>query len=164
MNGIPETQPETTSIVKYEGTPNEPFRAKEQSRWRQFLRAIWPFAQEGGKWAQYGTDLGRTFAEAEVADRVNRAEKTAAETAEIAASADLKRQESVRVFNTEIDSIFAQDNLPDSAKMLKLAKLFEANPELVQQVDRVTHILERLTLQRGAKVAFQLPPPDEDVD
>lgn len=150
----PETERDAPAIIKYEGIPNPP---TQQSVWRRFLQTVFPFMKRGGKWAEHGADLARSYAEAEVADRNNRALKTAAEAAEISARADLARNEAAKVFSDEVDAIFADRDLPESARMLKLAKLFEANPDLAAQVERVTDLLNRLHLQYGVTVHFQNP-------
>jgi hypothetical protein len=140
------------SIIRYDGIPTEPFRPHEPTRWQRFLTAIWPFARQGGEWAKYGGELGKAYLDAEIANRTNTASRTAAEAAETAARADFQRQDAVRVFNDQIDSIFKDNNLPHGAKILKLAKLMEANPDLAQQVEKITDIVDKLALRRGARI------------
>ncbi len=141
-----------TQIVRFEGNPNDSGETGERSIWSRFLNAIWPFSKRGGEWAKYSGGLGKAFAEAEVSQRANTAARTAAEAAETAARADVSRQEAVRVFNEQIDAIFGDDGLPESAKLLKLAKLLEKNTDLSEQIENVTEIIDRLALTRGSKI------------
>lgn len=143
---------DTRSIIRFDGNPNEPSRANEATLWKRFLKVIWPFAKTGGEWARYSGELGKTFAEAEVAQRVNTAERIAAEAAETAARADINRQDAVRIFSEQIDAIFSGDNVPESAKMLKLAKLLAANPDLTCQVNKVSKLIETLAKTRGTRI------------
>ena len=64
-------------------------------------------------------------------------------------------------FNLEVDAIFMEDGLPEAAKMLKLAKLLEANPDIAEQIDKVSGILEKLCLTRGTRVKIGMPDVEE---
>lgn len=151
-------------IIKFDGTPNDSTLPAEPSRWHRFLQAIWPFTRRGGQWARHGAELGRAYAEAEVEFKKNTAARTAAEAAELTARADASRNEAARIFNSEIDSIFANNDIPDHARMLMLAKLFQANPDLAEQVTIVTSLLESLKDQHGTKVEFENPVEIDPAD
>jgi hypothetical protein len=151
---LPQNDDDVPAIVKLEGTPNE-FAPKERSLWQKFLNVIWPFTRKGGKWAKYGYGLSKTFIEAEVANKQNQAAKTAAEAAELSARADANRNQAAKIFNEQIDSIFKDDLLPESAKLLKLAKLLESNPDLAAQLEKVAELIESLQLLHGTSVEIQ---------
>lgn len=143
------------AIVRFEGRPNEPDRPGERSRWERFKTAVCP-------WLKKGSDLGQAYAEAEVAKARSEAAKVAAEAVEIAAQADLNRQQAVQMFGEAVDDIFNDDS-PEAAKMLKLAKLFQENPELSVQVEKIKAIMDRLHLSKGVNidgVQNQLAPPE----
>ena len=63
-------------------------------------------------------------------------------------------REAVEKFNKNIDDIFKEDGLPDSAKMLKLAKLIAENPDIVEQLDKVNGIIEKLGWERGTRIGI----------
>lgn len=145
---------QSPAIVKLEGMPNNS-GGHEPSRWQKFLSLIWPFTSFGGKWAKYGYGLSKTYVEAEVENKQNEAAKTAAEAAEISARADANRNQAAKLFGEQVDNIFKDVTLPETAKLLKLAKLMESNPELVEQIDKVTKLIESLRLLHGASVEIQ---------
>jgi hypothetical protein len=143
---------DSAAIARFEGGPAEAVTLAERTRWQRFLAAIWPFTRKGGAWARYGGELGKAYVEAEVQLKQNEATRLAAEAAEIAARADVNRNESGVLFNQQVDNIFADDNLPEAVKVLKLAKLLETNPDLLAQLEKVREIMESLRLTRGTSV------------
>lgn len=152
MTDFKDSADDDCAIVKYEGTPTDYEASEEISRWQRFLNAFFPFTRRGGKLAAYGAELSRAYAEAEVASKQNEAAKKAAEAAEIAALAEVNKNESCRIFNAQVDAIFRDDSLPEAAKLLKLAKLLDTNPQLAEQIDRVADLMNRLNVARGTNV------------
>jgi len=135
----------TGAIVRFEVRPKKFVCPNELSRWQRFKRFVFP-------WLRKGKDFGQEYARARFAKEQNEAEKLAREASEIAARTDTERQRTVREFSKNVDAIFADDGLPEEAKMLKLAKLMGENPELEAQVETVRHLLDRLHDERGVSI------------
>lgn len=105
--------------------------------WQKLKNALIPHLKHGRR-------LAEAYAEATVQKEYSEARKIAEEAAEIAARKDLIKQEEVKEFAGIVDSIFAADDLPQTAKALKLAKLMENNPEVAVQLTNAKEIFDRL--------------------
>ena len=114
-------------------------RSRKQTRWQRFKAALFPYLRRS-------KELAYAYTEAQIEKERNEARKIAEEAAEIAAQNDLIRQKSAKEFGAVINDIFADDSLPPSAKTFKLAKLIEANPEIVVQLERAEKVVEKLSL------------------
>lgn len=137
------------AIVRFEGLPNEPAITNEITLWDKFKQIIWPFARKGGKWAKYGCELGKAFAEAELAKRENEAKKLAAEAANLAAEADFKRAKTLKLINDEIRRIFGNPKSSQEEIKLLLASLIKDHPEISEQIEKVGAIIERLAITKS---------------
>lgn len=146
----------TSAIVKMEGIPAPIESLEEISSWRRFLRWLNPFTRQGGKLAKYGAGLARAYAEAEVAVKVGEAYKVAEEAAELAARADTQRNEACLAYNKALDEAL-NDERPEG-KALKLAKILSENPEVTEQLQVVSEIMDRLNFNRGTTVEIITPP------
>jgi hypothetical protein len=154
MNWEPE-QDEKQALVRFDGRPNDSKVPHELTRWQKFKRWILPFVSESGAWAQYGISLADQYAMAEIDMRKSQAAKTAAEAANIAADTDIKRQGKVKLANQELRDIFADANSSDTAKMIQLASLLAANPEIHSQLDKIEDLLAKLHLTRGVNLILK---------
>ena len=135
-------QHDDQAIVRYEGRPNEADRPAEKTCWQRFLE----FVHLSSRKTQ---ELGEAFADAEVAKKRNKAVKVAAEAAELAARADLNRAKELRVVNEEIRKIFSDGSLPPEAIKMQLRALAKVHPEILEKVEDIESLVERLRLQRG---------------
>jgi hypothetical protein len=68
---------------------------------------------------------------------------------------ELLNQKVIRDFNKNIDNIYADDGLPESAKIIKMAKLLEKNPEVPNKIDGAIKLLK--TLESNNKYRKFLP-------
>ena len=148
------------AVLKFSGTPNEPESPKEKSRWKNFLKIIWPWAREGGRLLSKGKKLTEKYYEAEVSKKQNEAEKIAEEAANIAADTDLKNQQKVKLVNEEISRIFSDGDLPDVAKQLQLANLMAENPEIAEQMSKIEDMVLRMRTINFSK--FELDIEDSN--
>ena len=110
---------------------------REYTRWVRFKSWIFSHLRK----TEY---LAELYAEAKVAKEENEAWKTAEEAADIDARKDLKRLKELQRFNAIVDDIFANDGIPPEAKVLKLAKLFEIDPEVLTQIDKVKNVIKKI--------------------
>lgn len=140
------------TLVKVEGAPNVPNKPADKRLWSRFKRWLFPHIYKTEK-------LATEYAEAKVQKEKSSARKIAEEAADIAAKKDTERakkalldQEEVLKFNSAVDDIFGDDGLPEEAKVLKFAKLMEKNPRVIEQLDRVKEVIERLRLTRGVSI------------
>ena len=150
------------TIVKVEGRPNFPKHPKEQTRWESFKLFLFRRLRKS-------KELAEAYTEAKVAKEQNEARKIAEEAGEIAARKDRTRQQEASEFNAIIDDIFSDDSLPAGAKMLKLAKLMEKNPQLASQLRKVKEIIEELGLKTGLSIEVEADslkylPDDQDFE
>jgi hypothetical protein len=155
MSGYQDT-PERAALIKFSGTPNEPNRPEELSRWQRFKRAVWPWARKGGLLAERATYLGEAYAEAEVAKRDSEARKFAAEAADLSARADHTRQETVRLVNDEIQRIFSDETISDMGRMMQLANILAHNPDLADQLKYIDNLYSQLRALRGVQLSVSL--------
>jgi len=149
-----EVQP---AIIRFVGTPNEQFASEEQTRWHRFLSFLWPFANKAGLAAKHTISLADEFRAAEIAKRNAEAEKVAAEAADISAAMDTKRQETIRIVNSEIERIFSDTGTPEIAKKLQLANLLAGNPQIAQQLELIESLCVNLRLKHGTQVEIERP-------
>jgi hypothetical protein len=140
------------AIVRYEGRPNEASRPAEKTRWQRFLEFIHIKSRKTG-------ELGEAYADAEVAKKKNEAAKVAADAADIAAHADLTRIKVVKAVNDEIERIFSEVNLPPAARMMQLNVLAKEHPEIMEQLDKLESIEDRLRLNRGVRIQIAQDEP-----
>lgn len=104
-----------------------------------------------------GADLGEAYGEAEVAIRDAAARKTTEEAAEIAAKREIaeadagaKRQAEVASFIANVEAI---ENLKSNAgKGMAIAKLFEQNPQIMEQLELVEDLVSQLNLKHGLMI------------
>ncbi len=143
---------QASPIVRLGGLPPKPNPPEEQPRWKRFKK----WAATKFKW---GGGLAKEFAVAEVNLKKAQAKETLEKAAKIAAEGrqtevdtDIKKQQQIEQFNKNVDDIFADDKLPDGAKMLKLANMIEKDRELMAQVDKIKFLLEQLHLTRDTEI------------
>lgn len=136
-------------VVKFVGSPNEPSRPDEMTRWKRYLQVLWPWAKKTGKLVNRAGSLADAYSSAEVRKQEGKAAKFAEEATEIAARRDQIQQETVRVVNEEIARIFADNNLPIAAKQLQLANLLASNPQIAEQLERIEGVYMRLKMEHG---------------
>jgi len=74
-------------------------------------------------------------------------------TGSLQADADLAKLRVVSSFNSIVDDIWKDDNLSKEAKFVKLAKLMEQSPGLVDQMDKVYELIDRLNRQKGLLIS-----------
>ncbi len=142
------------AIVKAEGRPRSPHQPNERTRLKRFKDWLHPHLKKSEK-------LTEAYAEAKVTKETNEANRIAQEAAKIAAQTDLEnakkdivKQKEVEQFSANIDDIYKDDGLPLQAKQMKMAKLLENNPGIIQQLNRVTEVMEKLESQKKSKFAF----------
>jgi hypothetical protein len=145
------------AIIRFEGAPSVPHQPGEEVRWRRFLAMVWPWARQAGVAAKRAASLADEFRAAEIRQRNAIADKAGAEAAEISTATDSVRQETVRVVNEEIERIFSDNGIPEFAKRLQLANLLSANPQLLQQLERIESMYERIKSENGTKVEIEKP-------
>ncbi len=75
-------------------------------------------------------------------------QKEKSEAQKIEAQTNIARQKEVKEFNKAINEIFAEDGLPRAAKALKLAKVIEKNPFVVEQIKVVKEIIKSVELNK----------------
>ncbi|MHC4144561.1 MAG: hypothetical protein ACYSUD_07250 [Planctomycetota bacterium] len=109
----------------------------KRSRWKRPIAAIIHHLKNA-------THLIEAWARATAEKEHYEAQKIAEEAAEIAARRSLLRQKEVEAFATIIDDIFTPDALPPAAKVLKLAKLMENNPQIVGQMEKAREVLAKV--------------------
>jgi hypothetical protein len=148
---MPDTETTKESvIVEANGNPNAPDRLGESNLWARFKLFLF-------KRLPKGDDLIEAYTTAERRIRESEARKNVQKATELAAEADLKRQQATKEFQDNVDRVFSDDGLPPAAKKLKLAKLIESNPDLEKQLDKVEKIIERLSTKGGIIQIVQDP-------
>lgn len=155
MNDIGEKK-QNNSIIKFVGRPTILKDKSELTRWKRFLKFIWPWAKEGGKLIARSKQLTEDFYQAEVIKKTNEADKFAAEASNIAAERELKIQQKVRVVNDEIAKIFSDNNVPDIAKQLQLANLIANNPEIASQLNKIDELVTKLKVVNFSKFKLEI--------
>lgn len=119
-------------------------RYRKRTRWQRFKDALSPHLS-GSK------ELAYAYTKAKVEKELSEALRIAEEAAEIAAKKDLIRQKGVKEFGAVIDDIFAVDSLPPGAKALKLAKLIQENPQVLEQLKIAGKVIEKFSLNNNHK-------------
>ncbi|MEM9276787.1 MAG: hypothetical protein AAGA80_28190 [Cyanobacteria bacterium P01_F01_bin.143] len=147
---------ETQALIKFTGKPKEPDRPEETTRWRKFLKFIWPWANKGGQLVNRVKEITEAYYSSEAVKKENEANKFAAEAENIAADTDLKKQEKVKVVNEEIQRIFSQDNVPDTAKKLQLANLLANNPQIGEQLEKIESIVQKMKVVNFSEFELEL--------
>jgi len=94
-------------------------------------------------------ELAYAYTEAKVEKERGEARKVTGEADEIAARKDLTRQKEVKEFNRSVDDIFKNDGLASGAKVLKLAKLIEKNPQVIAQLEKAEEVIEMFGLKNN---------------
>jgi hypothetical protein len=97
-------------------------------------------------------ELAYAYTEAKVEKERGEARKVTGEADEIAARKDLTRQKEVKEFNRSVDDIFKNDGLASGAKVLKLAKLIEKNPQVVEQLEIAEEVIGMLALKKSINI------------
>ena len=85
------------------------------------------------------------YFEAEIHKRQSEADK-------ITAQKDLLKQKEVLEFNRIINEIFKDDGLPQAAKYLKLAKVFEKNPHVLKHFKNVKNITTNMEMDGQQRI------------
>jgi hypothetical protein len=125
----------------------------KKTRWQKLRDALIPYLKSSRR-------LAEVYAEAAVQKERSEAQKIAGEAAEIAARKDLIKQKEVKEFSSNIDDIFAVNDLPPVAKALKLAKLMENNPQIEAHIGAAQGLLQELSLREFIDAPHKsLPPP-----
>ncbi|MFC4096438.1 hypothetical protein [Euzebyella saccharophila] len=163
MNNSGEKE-QNNRIVKFIGRPTNLQSEVELTKWKRFLKFIWPWAKEGGKLISRGKELTEDFYQAEVDRKSKEADKFAAEAANIAAEKDLKIQQKVKVVNEEITRIFSDNNVPDLAKQLQLANLIANNPEISAQLDKIEEVVSKLKAVNFSKFNLEIEEDTSNLD
>lgn len=90
--------------------------------------------------------LTKDYFEANVHKKQNEADKIAAQAKNIVAQTEVLKQKEVLEFNKIINEIFRDDGLPKAAKYLKLAKVLEKNPHVLEHFKIIGKISEDIEL------------------
>ncbi len=142
------------AIARVEGAPRLPHAEGETTTWQAFKSWFW---RKLG-WADESSEA---YAEARVARERSEAARIASEAAEIAARAEetkaqagLTRQHLAKQFSENLDAIFADDGLSQTAKVLKLAKVMADDPTLLDRAADIQRRMEELRIQRGVRIAI----------
>ena len=138
-------QHEDHAIVRFDGRPNDADSPVEKTRWKRFRE----FLHLSSRKTQ---ELGEAYVGAEVAKKQNEAAKLGAEAAEIAAKADLKRAQTVKVVNEEIQRIFTDKDVPPEAKVMQLSVLAKEHPEILAQLKIIEEHAESSRVTRGVQI------------
>ena len=120
-------------------------RSGNRTRWQRLKATLFPRLKRS-------KELAYAYTEAKVEKELNEARKVAEEADEIAARKDLTRQKEVKEFNRSVDDIFKIDRLASGAKIIKLAKLIEMNPQVVAQLKKVEEVIETLALKKALNI------------
>ena len=139
-------------IVRVGGLPPKPNPPEERRRWERFKKWAASKFKWGGGLAKEFADADVNIKKAQVKETLNKAAKIAAEERQTDADTDVKKQQQIEQFNKNVDNIFADDKLPDVAKMLKLANMIEKDRELTAQVEKVKYLIETLRLTRHTEI------------
>lgn len=161
---------EINAVIKFTGTPSRPDGADEPTKWKRFLRVIWPWAKKSGAFFGTAKEITEAYYRAEVKKKEAEAEKFAAEAANHAAEADLKKQEKVKLVNDEVARIFNDPNTPDMAKQLQFASLLSTNPEIVEQLKTIRELvatmravnLTEFRMDIDTRKSLAIPPAEID--
>ncbi len=103
--------------------------------WQKIKTWLFPRLKESER-------LTLEYFEAEIHKRQSEAEKIAAQANKISVQIDVLKQKEVLEFNKIINEIFKDDGLPQAAKYLKLAKVLEHNPHVLEHFKNVKKITE----------------------
>jgi hypothetical protein len=116
------------------------------TRWERLKHWLFPHLREGKQ-------LAEAYTRARVAREEGEARKIAEEAIRIAVKADLEKQEDLKEFGAAVDEIFRNRALGHEARVLKLAKLIENNPEILGHVDKAQLLLRSLAPLRQSELA-----------
>jgi hypothetical protein len=133
-----------SSIQRYEGTPRKRGRRGEQKRFQGFRAWL-------KSWFHRGDDLAAEYAAAKVKEAEAEAEIKQQQAAEIAARTDVLRNSNTKTFFDLIDSGVALND-PNLAQDMKLAKLLQDHPEVMDQVAKIRAMREKLAANYGVKI------------
>ena len=135
-------------LQTYKGVPSEFEDYAERSRWRRFLKGIAKFAP----WFIHKHNLSEQYLEAKVAQEHAKAEKIAAETAEIVARREHQEIQNLKKLCDILDeNIFGVDGA--SSIELKLAQLRKVSPQIAEQIQLIESKVILLKA-KGAKFEF----------
>lgn len=142
-----------SSLIKFNGTPNSSDSYIEFSRWKQFKKFIFSWGKEGGILISKTKKITEEYYTAEVHKKENEALKFAEEAKDIAAQKDLKVQEKVKIVNDEIERIFSDGvDFSNPKTQLQLANLISNNPDILQQLNKISSMITNLKLIHGTNV------------
>ena len=116
-----------------------------RTRWQRLKATLFPYLKRS-------RELAYAYTEAKVEKERGEARKVTGEADEIAARKDLTRQKEVKEFNRSVDDIFKNDGLASGAKVLKLAKLIEKNPQVVEQLEIAEEVIGMLALKKSINI------------
>jgi len=107
--------------------------------------------------------LTAEFAVAKVKEADAEAEIKQQQAAEIAARTDLIRNKSTKSYFDLVDAGIGSAD-PELAQDLKLAKLLEENPDVMEQVAKIRAIREKLAAKHGVRVEIVDEQPKQLTD
>lgn len=116
------------------------------TRWGRFKHWLFPHLREGKQ-------LAEAYTRARVAREEGEARKIAEEATRIAVKTDLEKQEDLKEFGAAVNEIFQNPALGHEARVLKLAKMIENNPEILGHVDKAQLLLRSLSPLRQTELA-----------
>ena len=130
-------------IQRYEGTPRKRGRRRERSRWKRFLKFIFPRLA-------FAENLGEEYAQAKANEAKAEAAMKTQQAAEIAARVEQENYKAVQQFFDLADAAFPDDS--ETAQDLKIAKLLSSNEGLAAQLQEVKRLKAELRRQYGVRV------------
>lgn len=143
--------------------------SKEKGRIRKLLSKLWnPIWMWIAKKSFQAFGYGEDWVDAKVRQESGKAEQIVAEAAESLSRSELNRQ-NARLVKHQADGQFL-DNLEKfsnlsnrEAQLIALANLFESNPEIAEQIEKVKSIEEKLRLTKGTEIRIaKVDDPEQD--
>ena len=138
------------AIVKVGAQPDASECHFEITRWQRFAAIVLPWLKQSRDLAALCKKAAKIRVEREEAE----AKKIVEEATKIETERTLLKQQEAKEFNDLVADIFAINNVHWSAKQLMLAKLLEANPELMTQLEKINQLLDMLESTRGVHIVF----------
>jgi len=164
MNDLHLDGQEKVPIASVGAAPREPDKSGEKSKWVALLKFLKEHGQKIVEVGSLGTARGRarwdaktSVINAEAKVKKKEVEIKAAEAAAYAAKTDHQRQETVKVVNQEIERVLESD-ASEVTKMMQLANLMAANPQIAEQLGRIKEMYEFLHSARGFRMEIEARP------
>lgn len=163
---LPDPHDEESRIHRFEASPNKPDAPMEAGRMGAFRKFIEKAASYFRKKGEMADDLAERYATAEVEQREagtrrsdSEAVKFGSEAVEAAARAEEARANAAKAqvevattSNQEVTRILQDDTLTDEAKALQLLNLIDRDPSLLEALQKLHAIKQRLRLTRGTVI------------